>query len=398
MTVLKRSIRCLNQIGSCSIVLLLAVALFSSWSWLGNQRPESMASGNESGSNIRANMSTELRQNLTIKGDIVVENGTHLIENVNLNLKGKIVAGNDATVIVRSATLFVTTPGYNFRDGILLADRSRLIVENATVFLESANSGEQSYITVGDESIVNITTSELHGIALVMGRQNSRIYVNRSILKGPSPGDLLTCGVIMYDNSTAGIQDSELDLAQAGGNSSIYVSNSIIQTRSISTSGRGLVEVQNSLLGNIEWCFENSTLHIVNSTVYNIEFGGLSLIVKDSRVSRYVSGWRNSTIWLERISTSRVTAKGNSTIWLINSYAGKVEASDQGRVYVGWQLPLLGTVTVPHNWLPFLEGLAILAALVLIIVSLIFLNRRWKRWKLQKTNQVPNAISNVIST
>jgi hypothetical protein len=193
--------------------------------------------------------------------------------------------------------------------------------------------------------------------------------------------------VITYDNSTARIQDSELDIASAGGNSSIYVSNSIIQTRSVSATGKGLVEIQNSLLGTIEWCFENSTLHIVNSTVSNIKFGGLSMIVKDSSISYYVSGARNSTIWLERISTSRITAEGNSTIWLIDSYAGKVEASDQGRVYVGWQIPLLGTVALPHNWLPFLEGLAILAALVLIIALLIFLNRRWKRWQLQKSNQ-----------
>lgn len=357
-----------------------------------------MASGNEFSSNIRANINTELRQNLTIKGDIVVESGTHLIENVNLNLTGKIVASNDATVIIRNATLFVKTPGYNFRDGILLADRSRLAVENATVFLQSANAGEESHIIVGHESIANITHSELHGIGLVIGRQNSRIYVTRSILKGPSRVDFRLFGVITYDNSIARIEDSELDLAQAGGNSSIYVSDSIILARSVAASGKGLVEVQNSLLGTMEWCLENSTVHIVNSTVSNIEFGGLSLIVKDSRVSRYVSGWRNSTIWLERISTSRITAKGNSTIWLINSYAGKVEASDQGRVYVGWQLPLLGTVAVPHTWVPFLEGLAILAALALIIASLIFLNRRWKRWKLQKTNQVPNAISNVIST
>jgi len=352
-----------------------------------------MASGNEFSSNIRANVNTELRQNLTIKGDIVVESGTHLIENVNLNLTGKIVASNDATVIIRKSTLFVTTPGYNFRDGILLADRARLIVENATVFLESANTGEESDIIVGNESIANITHSELHGFALVIGRQNSRVYVNHSILKGSWSVNLRLCGVITYDNSAARIQDSELDIASAGGNSSIYVSDSIILAESVSASGKGLVEVQNSLLGTVEWCFDNSTLHIVNSTVSNIEFGGLSLIVKDSRVSRYVSGWRNSTIWLERISTSRITAKGNSTIWLINSYAGKVEASDQGRVYVGWQLPLLGTVTVPHNWLPFLEGLAILTALILITASLIFLNRRWKRWQLQKSNQQPQTPS-----
>jgi len=345
-----------------------------------------MASGNEFGSNIRANMSTELRQNLTIKGDIVVESGTYLIENVNLNLTGKIVASNDATVIIRNSTLFVTTPGYNFRDGIVLADSARLIVENASIFVESANTGEESDIIVGNESIANITHSELHGFALVIGRQNSRIYVNHSILKGSYSVNFRLCGVITRDNSTARIQDSELDNASAGGNSSIYVSNSIILAESVSATGKGLVEVQNSLLGTVEWCFDNSTLHIVNSTVSRIKFGGLSLIIKDSGVSDYVSGVRNSSILLERISTSRITAMDNSTIWLINSYAGAIDARDQGRVYVGWQLPLLGTVAVPHNWLPFLEGLAILGALVLITASLIFLNRRWKRWKLQKSN------------
>jgi len=387
MTDLKRSIRYLNQIQSCSIALLLTVALFSSWSRLGNQQPESVASGNEFSSNIRANMSTEPRQNITIKGDIIVENGTHLIENVNLNLTGKIVASNDATVIIRNATLFVKTPGYNFRDGILLADRSRLTVENATVFLESANAIEESYITVGDESIANITHSELHGIGLVMGRKNSRIYVNRSILKGPSGVDLLVCGVITLDNSTARIRNSELDLAQAGGNSSIYVSNSLIETRGVSAGGNGLIEIENSKVGTSQWLWDNSTIRVLNSTIESILFDGASLVVRDSVVSHWLRVVGNSTAWLTSVSASRATAMENATIWLINSYSRAIDTSDQGRVYVGWQLPLFGIVAVPYTWLPILQGIAILAALVLIIALLVFLDRRWKKWKLQKLEQ-----------
>ncbi len=367
-------------------MLLYAVALLNLGSWLSSSQAELVTCGNELSSNNRASMSGGLQyQNLAVESDIVVENGTYLIEDTELSLTGTIIARNDAVILIRNATLALTTRGYNYRDGIVLADRSRLVAENATITFKSANAGEVSYITVGDEAIVNITDSGLHGHAFIIGRQDSRTYVNRSILKG---SNLVydTLGVLTRHNSTARIQDSELDTTQAGGNSSVYVFNSIIQPRGVSASENGLIEIQNSKVGTAQWLWDNSTLRILNSTIYSISFEGASLIVRDSRVyDMWIHG--NSTVWLMGVSVSRVVAGGTSTVWLINSYAGKIEARDQGEVYVGWQLPLLGTIAFPHTWLPILQGLAFLAAVTIIIVLLVVLNRRWKRWRLQKLRE-----------
>ena len=372
-------------------MLLCAVALLNLQSWLTVSQVESVTFGNEFSSNIRASMSRGLQyQKLAVEGDIVVENGTYLVEDTELNLTVKIIARNNATVFIRNATLALTTRGYNYREGIVLADKSRLIVENATITLESADIGEQSYITVGDDAVVNITDSKLYGTALIIGRKNSRTYVNHSVLKGPSPINLQVFSVLTEDNSTARIQDSELDTAGARGSSSVYVSNSIIQTRGVSAGGNGLIEIENSSVGTSQWLWDNSTLRILNSTIDHILFAGSSLIVRDSKVHDIWAS-SNSTVWLMSVSVSRVLARGNSTLWLINSYAREIKAEDQGKVYVGWQLPLFGTIAFPHTWLPILQGLALLAALIIIIGLLVVLNRRWKRRQLQKERQSSHA-------
>ncbi len=374
--------RSLNKIHSAFIALLLAVALFGSWSWLGNKQLESIASGNEFGSNVSAGVSTELRQNLTIKGDIVVENGTYLIENVNLNLTGTIIASNDATVIIRNATLFTTS-----YESVVLTDQSKLIAENSTIILNSTSSGDSSRMILGDETTLNMTDSEVYGYAFIIGRQNSEIYLNRSILKGPSPTYDQICGVITEDNSTARIQDSELDTVQAHGNSSIHINGSIIPTEGVSAGENALIEIENSEVGTAQWLFDDSSLRIINSTVDYISFKGSSLIVQDSQLTYGLRVEGNSTAWLTNASASFVVAVDNATVWLINSYSGTIYTQGQGKVNVGWQLPLFGILTVPHNWIPILQGIAVLAAIVVIIALLIVLNRRWKRrqqWKMKE--------------
>lgn len=370
-------------------MLSYTIALLSLSVWLPSSQVGSVTSGNVSRGNIGAGISRELQyQNPAVEGDIVVENGTYLVEDTEFNLTGRIIARNDAVVLIRNATFFLTTRGYTYyREGIVLADKSRLYAENATMVLKSANAGEESYIIVGDDAQANITDSKLYGTAIIIGRQNSRTCVNRSILKGPSPIGFEVFGVITEDNSTARIQDSELDTTGARGNSSVYIFNSIVQTRGVSTSGNGLIEVENSNVGYSQWLWDNSTFRILNSTVDGIQFEGLALTVRDSRVVYDIAIHGNSTAWLTSVSASRVTATDNSIVWLINSYAGAIGTRDQGKVYVGWQLPLFGIMAFPHNWLPILQGIAFLAALILIIALLVVLNRRWKKWQLQKLKQ-----------
>jgi len=358
------------------ILLLFAVALLNTQSWLPSSQVESTAFRNEVSNNANASTSMEQQQNIVVEGDIVVESGTYLIENTCFNLTGKITASNDATIMIRNATLLLTTREQTIlRDGIVLADRSKLVVENATIVLGSPNELEQSYVTVGDEAMANITDSELYGHAYIRGRQNSRIYINRSILNGYDPFYFphdVSFSVITQDNSTARIQDSKLDDTYAKGSSSVYISNSIIQER-LSVGENCSIEIEDSLLRRVVSGGSGPETY--------------SISVRDSTIVSFLEVFGNSTVWLTNVSAKEVTACGNCTVWLINSYAEMISTYDQGNVYIGWQLPLFGIIAFPHNWLPILQGIAFLAASVLTIALLVVLKRRWKKWQLQKLKQ-----------
>jgi len=342
--------------------------------------------------NAGANVNVKLDyQNLTVTGDIIVEKGTYLIENIELHLVGKIIARNDATVMVKNAKLFLTTRGMTYyREGIVLTNSSKFIAEDATIDLKSANILEQSYITVGDEALVNITDSELFGIAFIIGEQNSKTYVNHSILKGPSPINWEFFGVVTHGNSTTRIQNSELDTVTAGDHSSVYVLNSIVHAWG-SGSGNALIEVENSDVGTFQWFFDDCTLRILNSTADTIDFAGSALNVQDSRVKWGVQVDGNSTAWLKNISVNRVQASGRSQVWLIDSPAKEINTFDEGRVFVGWQLPIFGTIAVPHTWMPILYVALFLSIMTIIVASAVFINKRWKRWQLKKVRQIAEA-------
>lgn len=376
MTALKRSIRYLNRIRSCSIALLLVATMFYPWSSLASSQIRTIASGHVISGKVDARTSTSLHQNLVVEGDIVVKSGTYLIENTTLNLTGRITASNDATILIRNATLLLTTLGETvFQDGIVLADRSRLIVQNASIILKSANIPAEPHITVGDEATVNITDSELLSRnAFVISRQNARTYINCSEMGSTvDPGYF---GVRTEGNSSAKIQESELHSVVASESSSVFVSDSIIER--VFADENGLIEIENSRVKAGVTFVHNSQLRVLNSTI------------------DHISTYGNSTALLTDVSTTRVEVRDSSAVWLIDSNAEEIDVSEQGKVYVGWQLPLLGIIAIPRSWLPILQGIAILAAIVLIIALVVFLNRRWKRRRLQKSEERSQNIIRIL--
>lgn len=380
-----------------SILLLglsmTVVILFVGKSFLQNVPENARMIENNFSLKAIANMNVEPDyQNLTVAGDIVVEKGTYLIENMELHLIGKITARNDATVMVKNAKLVLTTRDETYyREGIVLTSSSKLIVENATMILKSTDIHEPSYITVGDEALVNITDSELLGIAHIIGGQNSRMYVNHSILKGPDPLNWEAFGVITHDNATARIQNSELDSVQAGDYSSISVSNSTLQGRGVTGSVNGVIEVENSNVRIFQWLFDNVTLRIVNSTADTISFAGSVMRVQDSRIKWEVMVYGNSTTWLKNTSVDRVQAYAKSQVWLINSPTKEINTFDEGRVFVGLELPVFGTVAVPHLWMPILYAALFLSIMIIIVASAVFINKRWKRYQSKKVRHIAES-------
>jgi len=318
-------------------------------------------------------------ENKTHTGDIIVENGTYSIENMEFHLLGKMSVRNDATVIARNAKL-VLLPGY----AVELENKSKFVAENATIFFQPSIG--PSYIVVDHESQLNITDSRLSGWGGIIARHDSKMYIENGTLEGPNPRDRENCGVITEVNSFASIQNSKLDSAFARGQSSILVMESIIQPNGVSAIENGTIEIENSDVGYCQGLLENSNLRISNSTVEGISFGGSVLQVRDSQINGLWASV-NCSATLIGTSVSYVKAHGNSTIWLINSVVREIKTWDEAKVHVGWQLPVLGVLTVPYTWIPILKVVFVIAILIVIIAAAVLINKRWKRWQTEKMKQ-----------
>jgi len=313
-------------------------------------------------------------QNVTYIGDIVVENETYLVENMELHLIGNITARNNATVIIRNSKL-VLMIGASHREAVELKDTSKFIAENATIYFQSV-SDDSSEITITDEAQVNITESSLFGWTYLIGGRNSKVFIANSIAKGPEPNRLREFGIVTRDAANARIENSTIDRVEAREQSSIYVTKSFVPS-ALLTEGGGIIEIENSDVGS---CLlsGNSNIRISNSTLENIDFGGATLYVKDSSVNSSASAYDNSKIWFQSTRVFHVHAYENSTVWLINSGARYIDTSGDGKVYVGWQLPVFGIVVIPHTWILVFQVVFYLAIAVIIIASSVLIVLRWK--------------------
>lgn len=338
---------------------------------------------------------TTYYENETHSGDFIVENGTYLIENVEFHLLGKMWVRNEAMVIARNATLVLSPQEVGaYREAIVLEDESRFIAENLTIVFQLL-SYDQSYIVVDDEAQLNITDSQLSGWGYITARHNATVYIENGTLEGSRPVESLNCGVLTADNAFARIHNSKLDQAGAGDKSSILILKSIIQPNGVSASENGTIEIENSDVGYCQRLFDNSHLRISNSTIRGISFGGAVLRVQDSQIKYSVWTARNCTVWFTRTSVASVRAGGNSTIWLINSAAKKIKTSDEAKVNVGWQLPVLGTFTVPYTWIPILQAALFIVTVISVIVALVLINKRWNRWQTEKIKREAISVDGV---
>ena len=322
-------------------------------------------------------------ENRTHWGDLIIENGTYLIENMEFHLFGKLSVRHEATVVARDAT-FVLSPegGVSYREAIVLEHESRFIAENLTVVFQPL-SYSACYIVVDDEAQLNIADSQLSGWGHIIARHHATVYMENGTLESLKP-EFEGSGVIAEDNAFARVQNSKLDVAGARGESSILILNSIVQPEGAFASGKGTVEIENSDVGYSEELRESSTLRIADSTIDGMSLGGGVLHVHDSQIRYSVRISGDCTAWFIGTMIPHVSAQGNSTVWLINSAAKEIKTFDEARVNVGWQLPVLGTFTVPHTWVPILQAVFIMVALLVIITILVLVNKQWKRWRTKK--------------
>jgi hypothetical protein len=335
-----------------------------------------------------------LYENKTHTGDIIVENGTYLVENMEFHIVGKMSVRNDAAVIVRNAKLVLSRVWYI--EAIEFKNKSKFMAENATIVFQLSIGPYPSYIIADHESQLNITDSKLSGWGGIIARNDSKVYIENGTFEGPNPRDDEDCVVITKDNSFASIQNSKLDSASARGQSSILVMQSVIQPNGVSAIENGTIEIENSDLGYCQWLLEHSNLRMSNSTVEGISFGGSILQAQNSRINGLRTSVNCNVILIDT-PVSYVKAHGNSTVWLINSVAREIKTWDEAKVNVGWQLPVLGVLTVPYTWIPILKVVFVIALLIVVIAAAVLLNRRWKRWQTEKMKQEAISACNLPS-
>ncbi len=334
-------------------------------------------------------------ENLTHHGDLIIENGTYLIENMEFHLIGNMSVRYEATVVARNAKIVLSPEGgVSFREAIVLEHESKFIAENLTIVFQPL-SYDSSYIVVDDEAQLNITDSHLSGWGYIIARHNATVCIENGTLEGKNSIGAENCGVMTKDSASARIQNSKLDFAGARGESSILILKSNIQPRGVSASGNGSIEIENSDVGYSEWLGERSILRIANSTISGVQSAGSVLHIQDSQIKYDVSTFSNCTAWLIGTSVPRLNARGNSTIWLINSAAKEIKTWDEAQVNVGWQLPVLGTLTVPYTWIPILQTALFIAIVLGIIAALVLINKRWNRWQTEKMKREATSVDDV---
>ncbi len=329
---------------------------------------------------------SSLYQNVTQEGNIIIENGTYTIENMEFHIHGNITVKNDAIMVVKNSILFLSPIEKDFYpEAIAFRNTSHFVLENSTVVAQVLNY-QRPRITLYDNSEANLTSLNQSCIETLFLRNSSKLWMKDSILQGPkSTGD---SSIIAEDGSTAQIESSWFNYALSRGHSVICFKKSTISDDEIGAQDTGSITIEDSTIGFSQGMGGSSNLTVSNSTLDGIFFHGARLEIENSVVTSNL--WLfNASVWIKNTPLSSVRAEGQSVIWLIDSPVGPITTDDNSVVYVGKELPIFGIIAVPHTWIPVLQNLLFLAVLVIVIALLIVVHDRWKRRK-RRPNEPEN--------
>jgi hypothetical protein len=254
---------------------------------------------------------------------IVGGNEIRTIENCEYHLIGNITVKDNATLIIRNAVFNQTGAGN--RAGIEVKNQARLIVTNTTLMI---SQDFISKILVQDEARVNIVNSNITNPKqdiFIWPEDNSTIHIENSVISGPGSRVVV-----------------------ANGDSEVHIKNSSIAR--VTVWERSTVIIESSSLNEAIRAFNNCTVNVFDSTIgYVTAFGSLTLYIRSSIIESYVQTGMESHVWLVKTSVKNVIAAENSEVWLIDASAGAFEEHDNAKVFVGWELPLFGTIAFHHR-------------------------------------------------
>lgn len=223
--------------------------------------------------------------------------------------------------------------------------------------------------------------------------------------------------LLLYDHVTANITKSKVTYVNGKGDaiyafnySKLWIKDVTISTHKpenmyspyrypksgLVTFGRSEVEVQNSTIDEV-YALGDCTVDFSNSNVeyFDTTHDSSRVNITDSTISQFEIYGPDSKVWLTNTTIGTLMARSNSKIWLIHCVAEIVNAIDKSgvwlldssvkeivhtnRVWIVWEWPLFGQITVPYDWAQnILPVFALTIALIAIIV-LLFLRRRKRR-------------------
>jgi hypothetical protein len=313
--------------------------------------------------------------NLTIGG-----NATFLIENCQFNLTGKLIVKDAAEVIIRNAT-FISNwntseeperggggTEYRRTRHLIVENQAKLTVLNSDLILNTSYplGDPRRWVShafiLYDQAIMNITGSKI-------------IYTNGN-------GDV----IYAYSTSKLWMRDITMSTFKP---ENTYDTN--YPKSALVTYDRSEAEVQNSTIDEVG-VYGNCTVNFSNSSVeyFQTMSDSSRVSITDSTISQLRIFGPDSKVWLTNTSIEELVVRGNSKVWLHDSSI-KENWGWKSRIWVVWDWPLFGQVSIPYTWAPYIVPVivtAITSTLIAITVAFLFLRRRKRREEITEENNL----------
>lgn len=304
----------------------------------------------------------QLQDEIHTEDIVVSDNEALLIEDVEFRTNGSITVEDNATLIIRNAR-FISTPRYGLRKVVTIKDKATLIIANSNIILQGSPDSPFSEIQIENDALANVTNSEMVGWGYILAQNSSRVYIKDSTLTAKDILMRRQYGVVTGGYSINDVQNSTLDIIAVYGCSSLSVHESKITY--FRSSGNSTVQIRSSVIKTIDSIYQNSTVHIWDSSMEVIVAGGFEVYIQGSTIEYYLR------------------TGGNNNLWLIDTYVRRIQP-DGATIFVGRQLPILGIITVPYTWIPYLQWMAIIIVSTAIIAIFILVRRKTRAQRLAK--------------
>jgi len=315
-------------------------------------------------------------QNVTVhEGDIVVGNNEiFLIENCQFNLTGRLILRDRAEVIIHNAKFISYWNTSEEWEGavpwrtrhVIAEDEASFTVSNSELIFSAAYYWKTAYhgLLLYDQATANLTKSKithLNGKGDVLYAHNdSKLWIRDVTLSTFNPREWGAyhppkSGVVIFGRSGVEVQNSTIDKVYVQGNCTFNVSSSNVES--------------------LESMKDSSNIRITDSNISQISIWGPT-----------------SRVRLTNTSTETLSVRRHSKVWLFDSSIKEIWGKD--KVWVVWDWPLFGQVSIPYELAPYIIpiiAIATTSSLIAVIVAFLLLRRRRRRVEIAEEINLSNS-------